>query len=46
MRKETFIYRFLKWLGLIKTYEVSKSEMCKQAQSVCHRNCESCAWHE
>lgn len=23
-----------------------KQEMCKQAQSICNHNCESCAWGE
>ena len=44
--KESWFYRLLKWLGLIKEYEVSKKEMCKRAKSVCNRNCETCAWHE
>lgn len=46
MKKELWIYKLLKWLGLIKTHEVSKKEMCESAKSVCNRNCESCAWHE
>ena len=46
MVKESWFYRFLKWIGLIKTYEVGKKEMCESAKSVCNRNCETCAWHE
>lgn len=46
MKKESLFHRFLKWIGLIKTYEVSKKEMCENAKSVCNGNCESCAWHE
>ena len=46
MKKESLLIRFLKWIGLIKEYEVSKKEMCKRAQSVCSKNCDSCAWHE
>lgn len=46
MKKESWLYRLLKWLGLIKTYAVSKKEMCESAKSVCNRNCENCAWHE
>ena len=50
MRKESLFYRLfyrlLKWIGMIKTYEVSKKEMCKNAKSVCNKNCESCAWNE
>ena len=46
MKKESWIHRFLKWIGLIKTQEVSKKEMCENAKSICNRNCESCAWYE
>lgn len=46
MKKESWIRRLLKRLGLIKTYEVSKKEMCENAKSVCNRNCETCAWRE
>lgn len=46
MREESWLIRLLKRIGLIKTYEVSKKEMCKQAQSICSKDCESCAWHE
>lgn len=37
---------FLKKIGLIKTYEVSKKEMCESAKKICNRNCDSCAWNE
>ena len=46
MKRESWFYRLLKCLGLIKTYEVSKRTMCENAKSVCNRDCESCAWHE
>ena len=46
MREESWFYRLLKRIGLIKTYEVSKKEMCKRAKSICSKNCESCAWYE
>lgn len=45
-KKDNFIIRFLKKIGLIKEYEISKSEMCKNAQSVCNHNCDTCAWKE
>lgn len=45
MNKESWFYRLLKRIGLIKTYEVSKKEMCESAKFVCNRSCESCAWH-
>lgn len=46
MREESWRYRLLRRLGFIKSYEVSKKEICKQAQSVCNKQCSSCAWHE
>ena len=46
MKEESWFYRLLKRIGLIKTYEVSKKEMCKRAKSICSKNCESCAWYE
>jgi hypothetical protein len=46
MKKESWFYKLLKWLGLIEEYEVSKKEMCEKAKSICNKNCESCAWHE
>lgn len=46
MKKESWFYRLLKWIGLIKTYEIDKKEMCKSAKSICNRHCETCAWHE
>lgn len=42
--KEKWYIKLLKWLGIIKEYEVSKEEMCKNAQSICDYNCEHCAW--
>lgn len=46
MRKESWFIRLLKRIGLIKTYEVSKKEMCERAQSICGKDCESCVWNE
>ena len=46
MKKESWFIRLLKKIGLIKSYEVSKKEMCKQAESICDRNCYKCAWYE
>lgn len=45
-KKDNFIIRFLKRFGLIKEYEISKSDMCKNAQSICKHNCDNCAWKE
>lgn len=45
MKKESWFIRFLKKIGLVKTYEVSKKEMCEQAKGICNNECESCAWH-
>lgn len=49
MGKESLFHRLLKWLGLIKTYEISKEqmvEMCRRAcfHGVCPNDCERCAW--
>ena len=46
MKKESWFYRLLKKIGLIKEYKVNKKEMCEKAKAVCNRNCESCAWYE
>ena len=46
MNRESWWRRLLKLIGIIKSYEVSKSEMCKRAQSVCNKHCDSCAWNE
>lgn len=51
MGKQSWFYRLLKRIGLIKTYEVSKeqkAEMCRMACShgVCPNACERCAWGE
>lgn len=45
MKPESWIYKFLKWLGIIKQYKMGKPEMCKMAQGVCTRECEHCAWN-
>ena len=42
--RENILIRILKWLGIIIDVEVSKEDMCRQAQSVCNRDCEHCAW--
>lgn len=44
--KESWFIRLLKKIGLIKTYEISKKEMCERAKSICSGDCESCAWYE
>ena len=48
MVKEKWYIRLLKWLGIIKEYEVSKKEMCEKAQlsGVCSNSCLCCAWYE
>lgn len=43
--KEKWFIKLLKWLGIIKTYEVSKEEMCELAQSQCNHHCTYCAWN-
>ena len=45
MKKESWFYRLLRWFGLIKSYEVSKAEMCERAKSVCSGKCNKCAWN-
>ena len=45
MEKESWFYKLLRWLGLIKPYEISKSEMCERAKSVCSGKCSECAWN-
>lgn len=42
--RENLLIRILKRLGLIVEYEVSKENMCKQAQSICNHDCVNCAW--
>lgn len=44
--KESLFIRLLKEIGLIEEKEISKKQMCKNAQSVCSHNCECCAWRE
>lgn len=48
MGKESWFRRLLKKIGLIKTYEVSKKEMCIRAvkAGVCPGCCFKCAWGE
>ena len=46
MREESWFVRLLKRIGLIKTYKVSKKEMCEKAKFMCSKNYESCAWYE
>ena len=43
-RRENIFIRILERLGIITEFEVSKEDMCKQAQSICHHECEHCAW--
>lgn len=42
--RQNILIRILKWLGIIVEKEVSKSDMCKQAQSICNHECDGCAW--
>lgn len=42
--RENLLIRILKRLGIIVEVEVSKEDMCKQAQRICHHDCEHCAW--
>lgn len=46
MKEETWFYRFLKKIGIIKSYEVDKREIYKKSQAagVCPKSCSSCAW--
>lgn len=44
-KKESFIKKFLRFIGLIKNVEIPKQTMCEQAQNVCNHNCNSCAWN-
>lgn len=48
MIKESLIYKIMKWLGkwlgIVKTYEVNKQEMCESAKHICNKKCEGCAW--
>lgn len=41
---ESLIIHILKRFGIITRIEISKEDMCKQAQDVCNHNCEDCAW--
>lgn len=43
-KRENILIRILKRLGIIVEVEVSKEDMCKQAQSICNYDCEHCAW--
>ena len=36
--------RVIKSKYVITEFEVDKKDMCEQAQSICNRNCEHCAW--
>lgn len=51
MKEQTVFHRILlkilKKLGLIKEFEIDKSEMCKRAvdSGVCPKSCEICAWN-
>ena len=42
--RENILIRILKRLGIIVEYEVSKENMCKQAQSICNHDCDHCVW--
>ena len=42
--KESWIIKLLRWIGIVKSVEVDKNEMCKRASSICNKNCNSCIW--
>ena len=42
--RENILIRILKRLGIVTEVEVSKEDMCKQAQSICNHDCEWCIW--
>lgn len=44
-KRENIFIRIFERLGIIKEFEVSKEDMCKRAQSICHHDCEHCAWN-
>ena len=44
--KENLFVKFLKWLGIVKSYSISNEEMCKQVRDTCNRQCKYCAWYE
>lgn len=49
MKKESWFWRLLKWLGIIEEVEVrpsAKKQMCENAKSICNRNCSNCAWYD
>ena len=46
MKRESWFYKLLKYIGLIKEYEISKKAMCENSKPICDMNCDSCAWHE
>ena len=46
MKKESWFYRLLKRIAIIKTYEISKKEMCEKAKSICSKDCDDCVWYE
>lgn len=45
-KKESLLTRFLKFIGILKPYEIDKKKMCENAQSVCTHECEDCVWKE
>lgn len=45
MKKESWIRRFLRWIGLINAHEIDKAEMCESAKVVCNKKCENCVWN-
>lgn len=42
--RENILMRILKRLGIITEIEISKEDMCKQAQNICSHDCGHCAW--
>lgn len=46
MKHQSWLFKLLKMIGIVKEYEVSKKEMCDYARSICDENCVDCAWNE
>lgn len=49
MKKLNILERFIRFLlnklNIIGSKEISKENMCRNAQSVCDKNCDCCAWN-
>ena len=49
MKKQSWLYRLMKKIGLIKSYTITEAqivEMCNRSISsgVCPNDCDRCAW--